>query len=56
MGAGALTFFILIAHSGIGLQLRREKLKDRVAKRRLHRITAISIVLAAALHVIMLRR
>jgi hypothetical protein len=56
LAAGALAFFLLMAHTGIGLQLRRERLKDRAKKRRTHLATAIAIALAAAAHVVALRR
>lgn len=55
MAPGALAFFVLIAHTGVGLQLRNERLKDRPKKRRTHVITAVCIVLAVALHVLLLR-
>lgn len=55
-GPGALAFFVLLAHTGIGFQLRNERLKDRVQKRNRHRITAALIVLAATVHVVVLRR
>src|SRR4051812_44934433 len=37
--AGA-AFFLLVAHAGLGLQLRDPKLRDRVRKRRMHTTTA----------------
>lgn len=54
--AGGAAFFLLVAHAGLGLQLRNEKLKDRAKKRRAHVMTAISIALAVAVHAVMLLR
>ncbi len=51
-GVGA--FFVLLAHSGIGLSLRDPKLRDRARKRRLHGITAATIVVFVVLHVLAL--
>ena len=48
-------FFVLFAHVGVGLQLRNPALKRRASKRRTHVITASLIVLAIALHVVLLR-
>lgn len=56
-------FFVLVAHTGVGLQLWRSpvtgtsktKHAERARKRRLHRITATLIVLLIAAHVGMLR-
>jgi cytochrome b561 len=53
--AGA-AFCFLVAHAGIGLQLRNEKLKDRVRKRRTHVLTASLIALAVGIHVYALLR
>lgn len=53
--AGALAFCVLVAHAGIGLQLRQPKLRKRESKRRTHVVTAIGITLAAAIHVLALR-
>jgi cytochrome b561 len=53
--AGA-AFFLLMAHTGIGLQLRDEKLRDRAKKRRAHLTTAVSIACAVGLHVFALLR
>lgn len=47
---GALGFLVLVAHTGIGLQLRDEKLKGRVSKRRTHLTTALTITVLVALH------
>ena len=56
LGAGALAFFVLFAHVGIGLQLRKEKLKDRAKKRRMHLTTALIIAIAATVHALVLLR
>jgi cytochrome b561 len=56
MAPGAAAFFVLVAHTGVGLQLRRERLKERAQKRRVHLTTATLIVALVALHVIFLRR
>jgi len=53
--AGALAFCVLVAHAGIGLQLRQPKLRKRENKRRTHVITAVAITLTAAVHVLWLR-
>ena len=54
LGAGGLAFFILVAHTGLGFQLRRPKLRDRVEKRRAHLTTAILIVAVVATHAVAL--
>lgn len=53
---GGVAFFLLVAHAGIGLQLRNEKLRDRAKKRRAHMITATSIVLMVTVHAVALLR
>jgi hypothetical protein len=53
--AGA-AFFLLIAHAGLGLQLRDPRLKDRARKRRMHTTTATLIGVAVAIHVVLLER
>lgn len=53
--AGA-AFFLLVAHAGLGLQLREPKLKDRARKRRLHTTTAVLIALTVGTHVTLLLR
>ena len=53
---GVAAFFVLVAHAGLGLQLRNEKLRDRARKRRMHLATAISIVIAVAIHAALLER
>jgi hypothetical protein len=47
---GCVAFMIVIAHVGLGLQLRNMRLADRVRKRRAHLTTAIAIVIAGGLH------
>ncbi len=54
LAAGGLAFLVLIAHTGLGLQLRDPKLRDRVDKRRSHTITALLIVAAVAAHAVLL--
>jgi hypothetical protein len=56
LASGAVAFFVLFAHVGVGLQLRKEKLKDRAPKRRLHLTTAIVIAVAASIHSVLLLR
>lgn len=53
--AGA-AFFFLVAHAGLGLQLRDPKLRDRAKKRRQHTTTAVLISLAVLAHTILLER
>lgn len=56
LAPGALAFFVLMAHTGVGLQLRNEKLKARAEKRRLHVTTASVVALATAAHAWLLLR
>lgn len=51
LASAGCAFFLLVAHAGIGLQLRDVRLRDRVSKRRTHLATAIAIVLAVSAHV-----
>lgn len=53
--AGAVAFFVLFAHVGVGLQLREPKLKRRADKRRTHLTTALIIAVAVSIHVGLLR-
>jgi heme/copper-type cytochrome/quinol oxidase subunit 2 len=53
--AGA-AFFLLVAHAGLGMQLREPRLKDRARKRRMHTTTAALIALAVTVHVVLLER
>ncbi len=55
LAPGALAFFLLFAHVGVGLQLRAPKLRDRVKKRRMHGAFAGAIVALAVAHVVALR-
>jgi hypothetical protein len=55
LAAGSGAFFVLIAHVGVGLQLRNPAVKQRADKRKKHLATAITIALAAAIHVAILR-
>jgi hypothetical protein len=50
LGSGALAFLVLLAHTGLGLQLRKPKLRRRAEIRRQHWITATLIVIAIAIH------
>ena len=52
---GGVAFMLLIAHAGIGLQLRDVKLRDRVRQRRRHVATATAIAVVVATHVVLLR-
>jgi hypothetical protein len=49
---GVAAFFLLIAHAGLGLQLRDVRLRERARKRRAHVTTAIAIAIAVGAHVI----
>jgi cytochrome b561 len=53
--AGA-AFFLLVAHAGLGLQLRDPKLRDRARKRRMHTTTAVLIAVTVTLHIVLLVR
>lgn len=53
--AGA-AFFLLVAHAGLGLQLRDPRLKARARKRRMHTTTAVLISLAVTVHIVLLER
>lgn len=55
LSAGA-AFFLLVAHAGLGLQLRQPKLKDRVRKRRMHTTTAVLIAVTISAHIALLLR
>ena len=52
LALGGIAVFVLMAHVGIGLQLRRPKLRDRPATRAKHRFTALTIAAFAVLHTI----
>lgn len=51
-----LAFFLLVAHAGLGLQLRDEKLKTRAKTRRSHAMTAMAIVIAVGIHILTLEQ
>ena len=51
LAPGAAAFCVVVAHVGIGLQLRNPRLRERAKKRRLHLATASTIVILAAMHV-----
>jgi uncharacterized membrane protein len=46
-----LAFVLLVAHAGLGLQLRNERLKTRAKTRRSHTTTAIAIAVAVTIHI-----
>jgi hypothetical protein len=50
LAAGAGALLVLMAHVGVGLQLRDPKLKKRPEKRRTHLATAITITVLALAH------
>lgn len=54
--SAGVAFFLLVAHAGLGLQLRDPKLKDRARKRRMHTTTAVLIAATVTVHVVMLLR
>lgn len=54
LGAAGAAFFLLVAHTGLGFQLRRPKLRDRAKKRRAHLTTALLIVAAVGIHIVAL--
>jgi hypothetical protein len=54
--AGGLAFFVIVAHVGVGLQLRNTKLRGRKDKRRTHQITAVLIAATVGAHVVALVR
>jgi formate-dependent nitrite reductase membrane component NrfD len=56
LAPGALAFLLLLAHVGVGLQLRSPKLKDRPKKRRLHFTFATMIAIVVAAHVVIIMR
>ena len=52
LALGGIAVFVLMAHVGIGFQLRRPKLRDRPALRAKHRITALTIASFAVAHTV----
>lgn len=55
LAPGALAFFLLAAHVGLGTQLRSPRLRNRAKKRRQHLIVATCIAAAVTAHVIAIR-
>jgi hypothetical protein len=53
---GSLGFLVVVAHVGIGLQLKVPALKDRLRKRRLHVLTASTLVALTVTHAWLLMR
>ncbi len=51
LASGAAAFLVLLAHTGLGLQLRKPKLRRRGDIRRQHWTTATLIVTAIVVHV-----
>jgi len=51
-----LAFVLLVAHAGLGLQLRDEKLRQRAKTRRSHATTAVAIAIAVTVHIALLER
>jgi hypothetical protein len=51
-----LAFFLLVAHAGLGLQLRDEKLRGRAKTRRSHAMTAVAIAIAVGIHILTLEQ
>jgi hypothetical protein len=51
-----LAFVILVAHAGLGLQLRDEKMRTRAKTRRSHATTAILIALLVTVHIVALEQ
>ncbi len=56
LASGAFAFLLLMAHVGVGQQLRNPKLKTRPRMRRTHVAFATAIILAVGWHVTMLLR
>ena len=56
LAAGGAAFFVIVAHSGIGLQLRNPRLRERKRKRHTHLGTALAIVLTVGVHLVALLR
>lgn len=51
-----LAFFLLVAHAGLGLQLKDDKLKTRAKTRRSHAMTAVAILVAVSIHILTLEQ
>lgn len=56
LAAGGGAIFVLVAHAGIGLQLKNPKIRDRTTKRRVHVGTATTIVILVIVHAALLLR
>jgi len=56
IASAGLAFFLLVAHAGLGLQLRDEKLKTRAKTRRSHAMTAVAIAVAVGIHIVTLEQ
>lgn len=56
LAPAGVAFFVIVAHVGIGLKLRKPELEDRMRLRRRHALTAATVALAAAAHVVVLLR
>jgi hypothetical protein len=56
LAPGALAFLVVIAHVGLGLQLRNPKLKERSKKRMGHVATATALTVLALAHMFLLLR
>lgn len=54
--SGAIAFVVLLAHTGLGLQLRKPKLRRRDEIRRQHWTTAVIITVTVTAHVVLLLR
>ncbi len=51
-----LAFFLIVAHAGLGLQLRDERLRTRAKTRRSHATTAFAITVAVVIHIVTLEQ
>ena len=54
LALGGAAVFVLMAHIGIGLQLRKPTLRKRKEVRARHRLTALTIVTCAVAHTILI--
>lgn len=52
--AGVAAVLVLMAHVGVGLQLRNPKLRTRPALRKRHLATALTIAVCAVVHAVLL--
>jgi hypothetical protein len=53
---GGAAFFLVVAHAGLGLQLRDPRLRRRAEKRRQHTTTAVLVALTVSAHALLLLR